>query len=100
MRVGRIFFPVLAKAFSATPIFNVSVRYNLIDWDVRARGERFVAIVDACVLDALPPYNALLECKMVACLIRSRNIDDDFAKGVGEDRWHISQGATKPAFLL
>ena len=42
------------------PVFNLSVRDNLIDWDAQARGKRLVNIMDAYVLGALPPYNALL----------------------------------------
>ena len=39
------------------PVFNLSVRDNLIEWDVKARGERLVNIMDAYVLGALPPYS-------------------------------------------
>jgi hypothetical protein len=56
------------------PVFNLSVRDSLIDWDARARGERLVNVMDACVLGALPPYNSLLGGKMVACLLRSRDV--------------------------
>ena len=66
------------------PVFNMSVRDNLIEWDVQARGERLVNIMDAYVLGALPPYNALLGGKLVACLIRSRDIYDDFARAYGD----------------
>jgi hypothetical protein len=62
------------------PVFNLSVRDNLIGWDVAARGERLVNIMDAYVLGALPPYNALLGGKLVACLLRSRDIYDDFTR--------------------
>ena len=62
------------------PVFNLSVRDTLIDWDAKARGERLVNVMDAYVLGALPPYNSLLGGKMVACLLRSRDIYDDFAK--------------------
>ena len=40
------------------PVFNLSVRDNLIDWDARARGERLVNVMDAYVLCALPPTPA------------------------------------------
>lgn len=62
------------------PVFNLSVRDNLIKWNSQARGERLVNIMDAYVLGALPPYNALLGGKLVACLVRSRDIYDDFAR--------------------
>ena len=81
------------------PVFNLSVRDNLIKWDSHARGERLVNIMDAYVLGALPPYNALLGGKLVACLIRSRDIYDDFAKRYGRTTGIISQ-AEKKARLL
>jgi hypothetical protein len=81
------------------PVFNLAVRDNLIEWDSRARGERLVNIMDAYVLGALPPYNALLGGKMVACLIRSRDIYDDFAKAYGKTTGIISQQEKKARLL-
>src|ERR1035437_5764288 len=81
------------------PVFNLSVRDTLIDWDARARGERLVNIIDAYVLGALPPYNALLGGKLVACLIRSRDIYDDFAKAYGKTTGIISQQEKKARLL-
>jgi hypothetical protein len=82
------------------PVFNLSVRDNLIDWDARARGERLVNIMDAYVLGALPPYNALLGGKLVACLLRSRDIYDDFAKAYGKTTGIISQQEKKARLLV
>lgn len=81
------------------PVFNLSVRDKLIDWDAQARRERLVNIMDAYVLGALPPYNALLGGKMVACLIRSRDIYDDFAKAYGKTTGIISQQEKKARLL-
>jgi hypothetical protein len=81
------------------PVFNLSVRDNLIDWDAKARGERLVNVMDAYVLGALPPYNALLAGKMVACLIRSRDVYDDFAKAYGKTTGIISQQEKKARLL-
>ena len=81
------------------PVFNLSVRDNLIDWDAQARRDRLVNIMDAYVLGALPPYNALLGGKMVACLIRSRNIYDDFSKAYGKTTGIISQQEKKARLL-
>jgi hypothetical protein len=81
------------------PVFNLSVRDNLIDWDVHARGQRLVNIMDAYVLGALPPYNALLGGKMVACLIRSRDVYDTFAKTYGKTTGIISQEEKKARLL-
>ena len=73
------------------PVFNLSVRDNLIEWDARDRGARLVNIMDAYVLGALPPYSALLGGKMVACLVRSREIYDDFLQNYGSTTGIISQ---------
>lgn len=81
------------------PVFNLSVRDNLIGWDANDRGERLVNIMDAYVLGALPPYNALLGGKMVACLLRSRDIYDDFSRAYGRTTGIIS-GKEKNARLL
>lgn len=81
------------------PVFNLSVRDNLIDWDVQARGERLVNIMDAYVLGALPPYNALLAGKLVACLIRSRDIYNDFYKSYGKTAGIISHQEKKARLL-
>lgn len=73
------------------PVFNLSVRDNLIKWDVKGRGQRLVNVMDAYVLGALPPYNMLLGGKLVACLIRSRDIYDDFTRAYGQTRGIISK---------
>ena len=79
------------------PVFNLSVRDKLIEWDAQARGERLVNIMDAYVLGALPPYNALLGGKLVACLIRSRDVYDHFSEGVREDHRHHFETAEEGA---
>jgi hypothetical protein len=73
------------------PVFNLSVRDNLVKWDAKGRGQRLVNMMDAYVLGALPPYNALLGGKLVACLIRSRDIYDDFTRAYGQTRGIISK---------
>ena len=81
------------------PVFNLSVRDKLIEWNAQARGERLVNIMDAYVLGALPPYNALLGGKLVACLVRSRDVYDHFSKTYGKTTGIIS-GQQKKARLL
>ena len=81
------------------PVFNLSVRDNLIDWTVQDRGERLVNVMDAYVLGALPPYNRLLGGKLVACLIRTRDIYDDFAKAYGKTTGIISNEEKKARLL-
>ena len=81
------------------PVFNLSVRDNLIGWDAEARGSRLVNIMDAYVLGAVPPYNSLLGGKMVACMIRSREVYDDFTKTYGSTTGIISQKKKKARLL-
>jgi hypothetical protein len=47
--------------------------------------------MDAYVLGAVPPYNMLLGGKLVACLIRSTDIYNDFAAEYGDTRGIISK---------
>lgn len=75
------------------PVYNLSVRDNLIDWTVHDRAQRLVGILDAYVLGAVPPYNLLLGGKAVACLIRSRDIYDDFHRAYGGTVGVISKKA-------
>lgn len=81
------------------PVFNLAVRDKLIGWDAIDRGSRLVNMMDAYVLGALPPYNALLGGKLVACLVRTRDIYNDFAKSYGSTTGIIS-GKQKNAQLL
>ena len=81
------------------PVFNLSVRDNLIGWNAHDRRERLVNIMDAYVLGALPPYNVLLGGKMVACLIRTQNIYEDFVKTYGATVGIISRKQKKARLL-
>jgi hypothetical protein len=81
------------------PVFNLSVRDDLIQWNAEDRSKRLVGILDAYVLGAVPPYNMLLGGKAVACLIRSREVFDDFKRVYGNTVGIIS-GKRKRAELL
>ena len=81
------------------PVFNLSTRDNFIGWDVQGRSARLVNVMDAYVLGALPPYNTLLGGKMVACLVRSRDIYNDFKQKYSTATGIISRQA-KTARLL
>lgn len=81
------------------PVFNLSVRDNLIEWDADDRRERLVNVMDAYVLGALPPYNMLLGGKMVACLVRSRQIYNEFTRTYGSAVSIISGKAKSPRLL-
>lgn len=81
------------------PVFNLSVRDKYIGWSVEERTARLVNVMDAYVLGALPPYNALLAGKMVACLVRSREVYNEFTRTYGGSVGVIS-GREKKARLL
>lgn len=81
------------------PVFNLAVRDKFIGWDTHDRSARLVNVMDAYVLGALPPYNALLGGKLVACLLRSRDLYDDFARAYGATTGVISREAKKARLL-
>ncbi len=81
------------------PVFNLSVRDKLVGWNAQERGERLVNVMDAYVLGALPPYNGLLGGKLIACLIRCREIYDSFQTVYGGTTGIISQKQKKARLL-
>jgi hypothetical protein len=81
------------------PVFNLSVRDKLIGWSHQDRSERLVNIMDAYVLGAVAPYNMLLGGKLIASLVRSRDIYKDFQNKYGNTEGIIS-GQKKKAKLL
>ncbi|WRH52545.1 DUF4338 domain-containing protein [Pseudomonas aeruginosa] len=81
------------------PVFNLAVRDRFIDWNTHDRSARLVNLMDAYVLGALPPYNILLGGKLIACLLRSRDLYDDFSTVYGGMTGIIS-GEVKKARLL
>lgn len=81
------------------PVFNLSVRDKLIGWNAKDRGERLVNVMDAYVLGAVAPYNMLLGGKLVACMVRSRDVYNEFTKTYGNTKGVIS-GKEKKARLL
>ena len=81
------------------PVFNLSARDKLIGWNSNDRKARLVNIMDAYVLGSMPPYNRLLGGKLIACLLRSKDLYDDFAITYGNTTGIIS-GEEKKARLL
>ncbi len=61
------------------PVFNLGARDRYIGWNGDDRRERLWSVMDAYVLGAVPPYNALLCGKMLACLLRSTDVAEAFA---------------------
>ena len=73
------------------PVFNLRVRDQRIGWNAKDRGKRLVNILDAYVLGAVPPYSFLLGGKLVACLVRTKEVRDDFDDKYSDTRGIISK---------
>lgn len=80
-------------------VFNQAARDGVIGWDHHRRSAALVNLMDAYVLGALPPYSHLLGGKLVASLIRSREVVDAFDDRYGDSVGLIS-GERKKARLL
>jgi hypothetical protein len=82
------------------PVFNLKARDDLIGWSGEMRKERLVNMMDAYVLGALPPYNMLLGGKLVACLIRSKEISNLFSNKYKFSKGIISQKKKSPILTV
>lgn len=80
------------------PVFNLRSRDDYIGWTGEQRRSQLVHIMDAYVLGAVPPYNQLLGGKIVASLLRTKEIFDDFEAAYGA-REGIISGQVKQARL-
>lgn len=80
-------------------VFNQAARDAVIGWDHHRRSEALVNLMDAYVLGAVPPYSHLLGGKLVASLIRSREVAEAFDDRYGNTRGLISK-KKKSARLL
>ena len=81
------------------PVFNLNVRDEEIGWNVSERKKYLVNIMDAYVLGALPPYNMILGGKLVACLVKTKEIRDIFFSRYNKTCGIIS-GKSKKAHLV
>ncbi len=61
------------------PVFNLKARDGTIGWNADDRRHRLTNVMDAFVLGAVPPYSTLLGGKLVACLVRTKEVRDAFA---------------------
>jgi hypothetical protein len=77
------------------PVYNLRVRDELVGWNSKDRSKRLVNVLDAYVLGAVPPYNMILGGKLVACLIRTKEVRDDFALKYGNVRGIITLHARR-----
>lgn len=77
------------------PVFNLRSRDDYIGWTGKQRLSQLVHILDAYVLGAVPPYNQLLGGKVVAALLRTKEIYDDFLAAYGAREGVISGKVNK-----
>jgi hypothetical protein len=82
------------------PVFNLHVRDQLIGWNADDRKARLVNVMDAYVLGALPPYNMLLGGKLVASLVRTKDVRDVFSRRYSRSTGIISGEAKRPKLVL
>lgn len=68
-------------------VFNLRARDEFIGWDHVRRQEALVNLMDAYALGAVPPYNKLLGGKVVASLVRTREVAEHF-----KEKYHDTQG--------
>lgn len=80
-------------------VFNQAARDDYIGWDHHQRRESLVNLMDAYVLGALPPYSQLLGGKLVASLIKTREVVEGFTERYNDSTGLIS-GQKKRAKLV
>ncbi len=82
------------------PIFNLKVRDKAIGWNAKERCQNLVNVFDAYVLGALPPYNMLLGGKLIACLVRTKEVRDAFSEKYFGTKGIISNIKKRPFLVL
>jgi hypothetical protein len=82
------------------PVFNLQVRDRLIGWSAEDRKARLVHTMDAYVLGAVPPYNLILGGKLIASLVRTREVRDVFADRYAQSTGIISGIAKRPRLVM
>jgi hypothetical protein len=80
------------------PVFNLRVRDQLVGWSAKERALSLANVLDAYVVGAVPPYNQILAGKLVACLLKTREVVDAFRETYGDTIGVIS-GKNKRARL-
>lgn len=81
------------------PVFNLKARDDAVGWTGDDRVSRLVGVLDAYVLGAVPPYSNLLGGKLVATVIRSKEVAETFRRRYRHTAGTIS-GKRKQAELV
>ncbi|MCX6814305.1 MAG: DUF4338 domain-containing protein [Candidatus Aenigmarchaeota archaeon] len=65
------------------PVYSLTDRDNLIGWSPGQKSTKLKHLMDAFVLGSVPPYNMVLGGKLVASLVGSKEVFNDFKKKYG-----------------
>lgn len=82
------------------PVFNLSVRDNLVGWTHEDRSERLVHVMDAYVVGALPPYSQLIGGKLVASLMGSTEVKKAYERKYLDKKAIISKKKKRARLVL
>lgn len=82
------------------PVFNLRVRDAEIGWTSEDREKRLVNVLDAYVLGAVAPYNKLLCGKLVASLLRTKEVRNAFRSRYAASRGVISRKRKRPSLVM
>jgi len=83
----------------ADPVYNLSARDKAVGWSIKNRSNRLICMMDAYVLGALPPYNQLLCGKLVACLVKTKEVRNLFRKKYANSKGIISKKKKSPRLV-
>jgi hypothetical protein len=83
----------------ADPVYNLSARDKAVGWTLENRSNRLVCVMDAYVLGAIPPYNQLLCGKLVACLVKTKEVRNLFRKKYAKSKGIISKKKKSPRLV-
>jgi hypothetical protein len=66
--------PVMGIAALGSPLIHIPSRDNWIGWDINTRKSNIQKCMDAYIVGAMPPYNALLGGKLMAYILASNEV--------------------------
>ncbi len=82
------------------PVYNLRTRDESVGWTLKQRSKRLVNVLDAYVVGAVPPYSFLLGGKLIASLIRTKDIRNDFREKYANTKGIISKKKKKAQLVL
>lgn len=77
-------------------VFNLKVRDDYIGWGAEDRNKKLVNLMDAYVLGAVPGYSNLLCGKLIASLIKTKEVADIFRAKYADSTGVISKNKKDP----